>query len=54
MRYALTVILLLESVPLHLLLARVHHLVAWGVTLSNVATLVWLWLPRAKREPRAK
>ena len=52
LRYAITAILLLEGLPLHFLLARVHPFIAWGVTASNLLTLVWLWLPRKKPESR--
>jgi hypothetical protein len=51
MRSAISAILVLEGVPLHFLLARVHPLLGWGVTIMNVLTLVWVWLPRRKPEP---
>jgi hypothetical protein len=54
LRYAITAILLLEGVPLHFLLSRVHPLLAWGVTVTNVASLVWLWLPRRKPSTSSK
>jgi hypothetical protein len=47
MRIAITAILLLEGLPLHFLLSRVHPLLAWGVTLANGLSLILLWWPRA-------
>jgi hypothetical protein len=53
MRTAITAILILEGLPLHFLLSRVHPLLAWGVTLTNVLSLIWLWWPRASpKQPR--
>jgi hypothetical protein len=43
MRSAISAILVLEGVPLHFLLSRVHPLLGWGVTITNVLTLVWVW-----------
>jgi hypothetical protein len=39
MRIALTAILLLEGLLLHLLLSRVHLWLAWGVTVPNALIL---------------
>ena len=47
MRIAITAILLFEGLPVHFLLSRVHPLLAWGVTLANGLSLIWLWWPRA-------
>jgi hypothetical protein len=54
LRYAITAILLLEGLPLHFLLSRVHPFLAWGVTITNAVTLVWLWLPRRKTDASSK
>jgi uncharacterized RDD family membrane protein YckC len=50
MRWALTLILVLEGLPLHLLLARVHPGLAWAVTVLNGSSFAWLWWPRRRAD----
>ena len=47
--YALTAIIVLESIPLHFLISMWNGTVAWAVLGLNVSTLAWLWWPLLRK-----